>query len=321
MRKYMSIFNNNQVFRLFSSKKVQLLFLILLQSFILGPSLYAAKKAKCPALGPRLTVKEYCDKYGDEARRQMKKYGVPASITLAQGLLESGYGSSYLAIEANNHFGIKAYSRGWKGPVVRCDDDARDEPFCKFSSVEEGYEYHSTFLRNNTRYNPLFALDVRDYEGWAYGLKNCGYATNPKYGQLLVDLIEKNHLDAYDVKNAKTLSEVHKLYVTKAKGGLKYIICYKDDDLSVISKEFGISKRKLRKYNDLTKQSELSEGNIIYLQKKNKKADKGHEQHIVRGGESLWSISQLYGVRVTSLMKHNKLVSATVHAGQVLKLR
>lgn len=310
-----------QVFRSNSMKNTLFSALLLLLWLLAVPSLQAAKKQKCPPLGPRLTAQEYCEKYGDEARAQMKKYGVPASITLAQGMLESSYGSSYLAIEAKNHFGIKAYSRGWKGPVVKCDDDAKDEPFCKFSTVEEGFEYHSTFLRNNTRYNSLFALDMRDYEGWAHGLKSCGYATNPKYGYLLIDLIEKYHLDAYDVKNSTTMAETHRLYVTKAKGGLKYVVCYKDDDLSVIAKEFGISKRKLRNWNDLTKQSVLQEGNIIYLQKKNKKADKGHDQHVVSGGESLWSISQLYGVRVTSLMKRNKLVSATVHAGQVLILR
>lgn len=310
-----------QTYSFFSTKKMLLLLLFIVSFLFSSPSVSAAKKAKCPPLGPRMTVEEYCKKYGEEARRQMKKYGVPASITLAQGILESAYGSSYLAIEANNHFGIKAYSRGWKGPVVRCDDDAKDEPFCKFKSVEEGYEYHSTFLRDNSRYNSLFALDVTDYENWAHGLKRCGYATNPKYGTLLIDLIEKNHLDAYDVKNSKTLSEIHKLYVTKKKGGLKYIRCFSDDDLSVIAKEFGVSKRKLRNWNDLTKQSVLKEGDIIYLEKKNKKADKGYETHVVRGGESMWSISQLYGIRVSSLMKRNDLVSATVHAGQILKLR
>lgn len=296
-----------------------ILFFSLLQLFFAPAS--AAKKAKCPTMGPRLTVKEYCDKYGDEARRQMKKYGVPASITLAQGLLESGYGSSYLAVVANNHFGIKAYSRGWKGPVVRCDDDAKDEPFCKFSSVEEGYEYHSTFLHDNQRYAPLFKLNIRDYEGWARGLKQCGYATNPKYADLLIDLIERNNLDAYDAKNAKALTTVHKLYVTRKSHGLKYIRCTDGDDLAAIAKEFGISKRKLRKWNDLTKMSELHEGDIIYLQKKNKKAEKEYTQHVVRGGDSMWSISQTYGVTVQSLMKRNKLVSATVHAGQVLQLR
>ena len=282
----------------------------------------AAKKVKCPPLGPRMTVQEYCDKYAKEARRQMSKYGIPASITLAQGIIESGYGSSYLAIEANNHFGIKAYSRGWTGPVVRCDDDAKDEPFCKFKSVEEGYEYHSTFLKNNTRYNSLFALDIRDYESWAHGLKRCGYATNPKYGYMLIEMIENNHLDAYDVKNYNNIiNKIHRLYVTKEKKGLKYIRCHKDDDLAIISKEFGISERKLRKWNDMTKKFVLKENDIIYLQKKKKKADKGYDYHVVRGGESLWSISQVYGVRVSSLMKRNDLVSATVHAGQILKLR
>ncbi len=317
------MFYNNikQVLTPKNIKNTQFFFILLFSCvFSILPAV-AAKKAKCPPLGPRMTVQEYCNKYGEEARNQMKKYGIPASITLAQGIIESGYGSSYLAIEANNHFGIKAYSRGWTGPVVRCDDDAKDEPFCKFKSVEEGYEYHSTFLRNNTRYNSLFALDIRDYESWAHGLKRCGYATNPKYGYMLIEMIENNHLDAYDVKKIKTKNEVHQLYVTKKKGGLKYIRCLKDDDLSVIAKEYGISKRKLRSWNDLTKQSVLKEGDIIYLQKKNKKADKGHDYHVVRGGESLWSISQVYGVRVMSLMKRNDLVSATVHAGQVLKLR
>lgn len=318
--KYIAFVLNMQI--LASAKHRNLFILLLFAAFqlLFAPNAMA-KKAKCPEMGPRLTVKEYCDKYADEARRQMKKYGVPASITLAQGLLESGYGSSYLAVVANNHFGIKAYSRGWKGPVVRCDDDARDEPFCKFSSVEEGYEYHSTFLHDNQRYAPLFKLDIRDYEGWARGLKQCGYATNPKYADLLIGLIEKNNLDAYDAKNAKALTSIHKLYVTRKHHGLKYIRCNADDDLAAIAKEFGVSKRKLRKWNDLTKQSELHEGDIIYLQKKNKKAEKEYTQHVVRGGDSMWSIAQTYGVTVQSLMKRNKLASATVHAGQVLQLR
>lgn len=309
-----------QISPLVNCRKVALILLFVAFQLVFSPHAIA-KKAKCPTMGPRLTAKEYCEKYANEARRQMKKYGVPASITLAQGMLESGYGSSYLAVVANNHFGIKAYSRGWKGPVVRCDDDAKDEPFCKFGSVEEGYEYHSTFLHNNSRYAPLFKLDIRDYEGWARGLKKCGYATNPKYAELLIDLIEKNNLDVYDAKNYKEVGAQHKLYVTRKRHGLKYIRCYEGDDLAAIAKEFGLSKRKLRNWNDLTKQSELHEDDIIYLQKKNKKAEKEYEQHIVRAGDSMWSIAQTYGVTVQSLMKRNKLTSATVHAGQVLKLR
>ena len=176
-------------------------------------------------------------------------------------------------------------------------------------------------MHDNQRYAPLFKLNIRDYEGWARGLKQCGYATNPKYADLLIDLIERNNLDAYDAKNANVLTNVHQLYVTRKHGGLKYIRCTDEDDLAAIAKEFGISKRKLRKWNDLTKQSELHEGDIIYLQKKNKKAEKEYPQHVVRGGDSMWSIAQTYGVTVQSIMKRNKLVSATVHAGQVLQLR
>lgn len=275
---------------------------------------------KCPPMGKRLTVEQYCKLYADEARKQMRKYGIPASITLAQGIHESGSGSSYLAVEARNHFGIKAY-RGWNGPIVTCDDDTKNEPFCKFKSVEEGYEYHSTFLKSNSRYAPLFKLKSTDYEGWANGLRKCGYATNPKYAKILIRLIEENHLDAYDIKNFKALGYHHQVYLTAQKGGKVYIRCKKGDDLASIAKEFDISKSKLRKWNDLTKASVLNEGDIIYLQKKSKKASKEFTTHTVRGGESLWSISQTYGVTVMSLIKRNDLASATVTAGQVLNLR
>lgn len=281
----------------------------------------ADAKSKCPNMGTRLTAQQYCQQYAAEAQAQMRKYGVPASITLAQGMLESAYGSSYLAVVANNHFGIKAYRINWTGEKVYCDDDAADEPFCKFTSVQAGYEYHSTFLLKNQRYAPLFKLDIRDYEGWANGLKACGYATNPKYGQLLIDLIEKNHLDYYDVLDYKNSVSSRTLYKTKERGGLKYIYCLEGDDLSALAYEYGISERKLRGYNDLVRGAKLKKGDIIYLQRKHRKADKGYETHVVRAGESLWSISQLYGVRVNSLIKRNRLVSATVHEGQLLQLR
>ncbi len=302
-------------------KKFSLFVSIVVMQLIFAPSL-SAKKSKCPTMGNRLTVEQYCAKYAKMAQAQMKKYGVPASITLAQGILESGYGSSYLAVVANNHFGIKAYSRNWRGPTVLCDDDAENEPFCKFGSVEEGYEYHSTFLRDNSRYAPLFKLDIRDYENWAKGLKECGYATNPKYGSLLISLIETNHLDVYDILNNSHVTTAKRtLYVTSAKKGLKYVRCLPGDDLAAIAKEFGVNERKLRRYNDLTKRSVLKENDIIYLQSKRSKASKEFSSHTVKAGESMWSISQMYGVTIKSLMRRNKLVSATVHEGQVLRLR
>lgn len=281
-------------------------------------------RVNCPPQGPRLSAEQYCKLYAAEAQRQMKLYGIPASITLAQGMYESAYGSSYLAVKANNHFGIKAY-RGWSGPVVRCDDDARNEPFCKFPSVKAGYEYHSKFLRDNTRYAPLFKLDIRDYEAWAKQLRKCGYATNPRYPEQLISIIERYHLDTYDVlhdagKSRLVLSH-HKLYSTAKRRGLKYVLASNNDDLAMIAQEFNVSQRKLRKWNDLPRHYQLKEGEVIYLQAKRSRANRAHVEHVVQPGESLQAISQRYGVTVKSLMKRNKLASGTVKTGQVLKLR
>ncbi len=289
-------------------------------------------RTNCPDQGPRLSAAEYCRLYAAEAQRQMKLYGIPASITLAQGMFESAYGASYIAVKANNHFGIKAY-RGWDGPVVRCDDDSSNEPFCKFKSVQEGYEYHSKFLKNSTRYAPLFKLDMTDYKGWAKGLQKCGYATNPKYPELLCDVIERYNLAQYDKldKGTKNVSEKsiastapvskHRLYTTAKRHGLKFVEAKKNDDLNAIAKEFKVTARQLRKWNDMPKNYKLREGERIYMQAKKSKADRSYPVHKVASGESLHSISQKYGVTVKSIVKRNHLTSATVRKGQVLKLR
>lgn len=297
------------------------LYIILFFSILYSNQCNASNKKFTTQVGTKLTVSQYCDKYADEARNQMRKYKIPASITLAQGIIESGYGSSYLAVVANNHFGIKAY-RDWNGPIVRIDDDAKKEPFRKYKSVLDSYEDHSLFLVKNQRYSALFNYDIRDYESWAKGLKKAGYATNPKYADILIRMIETNHLDRFDVlgKNA-FLGTPHVVYLSSAKKGLKYIRLRSADDLSLIAQEFDVSVRSLRKWNDLHKKSVLMEGDIIYLQSKRSKALKQYPQHIVQPGESMHTISQIYGVTVKSIMKRNKLVSATVQVGQVLKLR
>lgn len=299
------------------------LFSLLATMLLLGVSNSAANaETKCPALGPRLTPEEYCARYSQMARQQMRLHGVPASITLAQGMIESGYGSSYLAVKANNHFGIKAYMRNWTGPVVRCDDDKKDEPFCSFETVEDGFEYHSYFLLNNSRYARLFKLNVRDYEGWARGLKECGYATDPNYANSLIDIIERYQLNVYDVESDRVVYDSrHTLFKTKYKKGLKYVVCVEGDELSNIAKEFGVRETKLRRINDLPKYHQLKAGDIIYLQSKRSKADSEFKTHTVRAGESMWSISQRYGVTVKSLLRRNHLVTAAVQEGQVLRLR
>lgn len=297
----------------------------------------------CPDQTEKLSAEEYCRLYAHEARRQMEIYGIPASITLAQGMFESAYGSSYIAVVANNHFGIKAY-RGWNGPVVNCDDDNLAEPFCKFNSAIESFEYHSNFLKNNSRYASLFKLRNTDYKGWAYGLSKCGYATNPKYPSQLIDIIERYNLQVYDkgesyVKTGassintssrkatssnsaiSSMSHRHPVYRTNPSGGLKYILAEKEDNIARISVEFGISMRKLYRYNDLPSGYRITEGEVIYLQKKRSKADARYMYHDVKEGESLQQISQRYGVTVKSIVKRNKLATANVRVGQRLCLR
>ena len=139
---------------------------------------------------------QYIDQYKDLAIEQMKRYGIPASITLAQGVFESGAGRSALAKNGNNHFGIKCH--GWQGRKQYADDDARNECFRAYETVYDSFEDHSRFLANSKRYSPLFRLKTTDYHGWARGLKECGYATNPRYADKLIDLIELYKLNKYD---------------------------------------------------------------------------------------------------------------------------
>lgn len=294
------------------------------------PGINAEASKNCPNIGTKLTPEEYCQRYARLAVEQMHKHGVPASITLAQGMLESSFGSSYIAVMGNNHFGIKAYTRNFSGPSISCDDDKKNEPFCTFETVEDGFEFHSQFLHFNTRYAPLFNLSIYDYKGWANGLKNCNYATDPQYATKLISTIERYGLAVYDHYSLRDVTApvpavspegIHTLYKTKPTKGLVFIICREGDDLYSIGREFGIKESKLRRNNDLGKNHVLHDGDIIYLQNKHNKADLPNEYHTVKEGESLWSISQQYGVTVKSLTRRNKLKSLVVTKGQVLKLR
>ena len=262
---------------------------------------------------------EYIDQYKDLAIEEMLRYNIPASITLAQGIFESGAGRSELSVKGNNHFGIKCH--GWAGRSVYHDDDARNECFRAYDNVLQSYEDHSKFLRYNVRYNSLFTLQRTDYRGWAQGLKACGYATNPRYADKLIELIELYKLyeldkaTSYDKFMAKRggydkpVSQGMSLHPIKIYNKNYYIIARAGDTFKGIGEEIDISYRKIAKYNERDKHDVLHAGEIIYLKKKQKKADKVYKNrpHIVKAGESMYSIAQRYGIRLKSLYKKNHL--------------
>lgn len=266
---------------------------------------------------------DYIKQYRDLAVDEMKKYHIPASITLAQGLLESGAGQSTLARKSNNHFGIKCGS-DWQGKTVRHNDDARGECFRAYKHPKQSYEDHSKFLAGRPRYASLFKLKITDYKGWARGLKKAGYATDPRYAQRLIDIIELYDLDKYDKKGGlkwmKENPNPHQPYIAN---GLLYMVVRAGDTWKSISKEFDISQKKLRKYNDLYKGYELQPGDILYLEKKNRKAQKEHIVHVLRAGESMYLISQKYGIRLKNLYKLNKMDAdePAPEVGTILRLR
>lgn len=265
----------------------------------------------------------YIKQYRELAVKEMKKYHIPASITLAQGLLESGAGQSSLARKSNNHFGIKC-GGDWRGKTVSHDDDARGECFRSYKHPEQSYEDHSKFLVSRSRYASLFKLDITDYKGWAKGLKKAGYATNPRYADQLIGIIELYDLHKYDKKNGlkwmKENPNPHQPYIAN---GLVYIVVRAGDTWKSISKELDISQSKLREYNDLYKGYALCVGDILYLEKKNKKADREHLVHVLRTGESMYSIAQKYGIRLKNLYKLNKMKvdDPTPKVGTILRLR
>ena len=275
----------------------------------------------------------YIKKYAPLAVEQMNKYRIPASITLAQGLLESGAGNSSLARRSNNHFGIKCHNT-WRGRKVYYDDDARGECFRAYGKVEDSYEDHSKFLKQGRRYAFLFKLKITDYKGWAKGLNKAGYATDRSYANRLITLIEDYDLYKYDrqgmskrqlrrwekeVKKKPWLINPHQVYLAN---GLAYVVVREGDTFRLLGGEFGISWKKLVKYNDLHKEYTLMPGDIIYLKKKNKKAQKPYEWHVVRDGDSMHSIAQTYGIRLKNLYKMNKADGDFVpEVGMRLRLR
>jgi len=277
------------------------------------------------------TVEEYIELYKDMAIEEMKKYNIPASITLAQGILESENGNSQLALKANNHFGIKCHKE-WTGKTYHQDDDIKDECFRKYGNVEDSYRDHSEFLTTRDRYKTLFDLDITDYKGWAYGLKQAGYATNPRYPEILIRIIEENDLWELDkvgsrqsavnsqnselrTQNSELPSVPPQVFELSGQGGndrfifinngVKFILAREGDDFFRISGEFNIYSWQIREYNDLSGKDILQPGQKVYLEKKKRKAI--YDFHKVQPGESLHSISQDYGIRLKALCRLNNL--------------
>lgn len=318
--------------------KKMLLFCLLLISFF--------------AKAQRITAEEYILAYKDIAMQEMRDHKIPASITLAQGLLESGAGNSALAREAKNHFGIKCH-KGWTGKTYHMDDDEKDECFRKYKNAEESFRDHSEFLCGRTRYAALFDLEITDYKGWARGLKAAGYATNPKYAQLLIDRIELYDLTKYDkialgqMADDGQLPEIEPedellelafspddrlayelVDMTKDKrfiyenNGVRFVYAKEGETPEGMAKEFGVKYKKFCEYNLLRRPDEMvfHSGDVVYLanlKNKNWKAKK----YTVAEGETLRDVALRFAVKPEKIMKKNGLQSARLQTGQVLWLR
>ena len=293
----------------------------------------------------RLTPQEYVAQYKDMAIREMKRMGVPAAITLAQGILESESGNSELVKKSNNHFGIKCKS-SWTAATVTHDDDERGECFRAYNDAEESYRDHSNFLRGSARYGFLFDLDPTDYKAWAYGLSKAGYATNPRYPQILITQIETYNLQQYtlqaddqvpphhpDAFIAQTepspLPEVRKQEPITSAGpatgqrltinGKRAVMAAKGTSLLAIATANHIALKRLMEYNDLEEDGLLSKDQLIFLERKQKQGNTDYYK--VLPGESLHDVAQKNGVTLESLIYMNNLGSTQVAAGTMLYLR
>lgn len=282
-----------------------------------------------------MSTREYIDSFKVVAMQEMRMHGVPASITLGQGVLESASGNSKLAKNCNNHFGIKCRST-WTGAFCLADDDAKDECFRGYPSVYESYRDHSLFLKNSKRYFPLFELSATDYRGWATGLREAGYATNPSYANILIGVIEKYHLGLFDsvvvmgddyvipseaggnTNNNPNAGNSAMAGVAEV-NGIQAIIAKPGETPEALAARYNLGIWQIYKYNDIEKGQMLNPGEIIYLKPKRRRSTETN--HLVKPGESMREISQQYGVKVKHLYKLNRLeLGEEVQPGEVLNL-
>ena len=303
----------------------------------------------------RQTREEYVDKYKAIAIAHMERYGIPASITMAQGILESDSGNSRLSLSSNNHFGIKC-KKHWTGDRVYHDDDAKGECFRAYPSVEASYQDHADFLDQSPRYDSLFAYPSDDYRSWARGLKAAGYATAPDYAERLVNIIESMKLYLLDKENGNKIYAAsksatanteawwesniatsdeqinpnafrvtvnsHKGYGVYRTNHTFYVVAKEGDTFESVGEVFDISAKMLRKFNDVAKDAKLSKGDIVYIERKKTQWLGNVMQHKVVRDENLYSLSQSYGIRLKSLAKLNRLrLNEEVHKGEIIRLK
>ena len=285
----------------------------------------------------KMTRPEYVEKYKDIAIKEMLENGIPASITLAQGLLESDNGNSALAMYGNNHFGIKCHA-DWKGDTYIQDDDTKDECFRKYKQAEASFDDHSEFLKTRGRYAFLFELRKTDYKGWAEGLKEAGYATDRSYADRLIKIIDDNKLyqydrmqemavDKHDKKKTEqeiikpttsAISASRKLFLNNK---IKYVVVQDGDTYYKIAHDLDMRLWQLHNYNETGKQTCLQVGDIVYLQPKRRHSQK-EEFHTVRWGETMYYISQLYGIKMRQLYRLNHMAEGQEpNAGQKIVLK
>uniref|UniRef100_UPI00405779A8 glucosaminidase domain-containing protein n=1 Tax=Alistipes sp. TaxID=1872444 RepID=UPI00405779A8 len=328
---------------------MRLLRTIQLAALLIVISLFAAQAKE------RQTREEYVEKYKAIAIAHMERYGIPASITMAQGILESDSGNSRLSTSSNNHFGIKC-KKHWTGDRVYHDDDAKGECFRAYPSVEASYQDHADFLDQSPRYDSLFAYPADDYRSWARGLKAAGYATAPDYAERLVKIIESMKLYLLDKENGNKIYSAaqtavanteawfesniatsdeqinpnafrvtvnsHKGYGVYRTNHTFYVVAKEGDTFESVGEIFDISAKMLRKFNDVAKDAQLSKGDIIYIERKKTQWLGNVMQHKVVREENLYTLSQSYGIRQKSLAKLNRLRSnEDVRKGDIIRLK
>ena len=279
----------------------------------------------------------YVDAYAPLAMDEMKKFGIPASITLAQGILESGNGVSELAGKSNNHFGIKCHKQ-WTGPRVYHDDDEKGECFRKYKHPATSYQDHSLFLTSRSRYASLFDLKKDDYKNWAYGLKKAGYATDPRYPKKLIGYIETYDLAEYDkiVLKGEKYASFDKAKSDKialsvvvnedvSTGSFDGYKVKKGDTLYGLSRKFGVTVAKLKQLNGLSSNN-LALGQVLRVTSSVVKKDSPSVKSVsntyqVQAKDTLYGLSRKFGLSVEELKRINKLSSNSLSIGQILKIR